>query len=569
MKMLFRLLVAVLPVCAWFCADPLAHASAYNAHPKLVVILVIDQFRADYLERYRDQFVEGGFRLFLDRGASFTECNYQYANTRTAPGHATLLSGAYSDGHGILANEWWDPQRKRMVSSVEDDATHLVGAPGDERGASPRNLMASTLGDELKLASGGKSRVFGIALKDRAAILPGGFAADGAYWIDHQTGAWVTSTYYRADLPKWASDFNSSNRTGKYWDRDWRDGEGNVLRSTAHRKGKNGSDAGFYEVVGSTPFANEYEFEFAKELILYEQLGGGLATDLLTISLSANDILGHQVGPDSPEVESMTLATDRQLAEFFNFLGHQIGLANVWIALSADHGVAPLPSVSSKLRIPSANVDASALGAQINKALSAHITGTPGRDFLHSFDYPNAFLNEEAFAAAHIKEEEAEHLVGEAMKQAGLRGYFTRSQLARGDAPNTELGHKYLHSYSPESGWYVLGIPVPFNVGGSKGTDHATPYTYDTHVPLLFYGLPFQTGVFRTHAEPVDLVVTLASLLGVNAPTHAVGRVLSEALAPPHHAQNSPPPAEKTPKPSRLERDLKPAALILPAGGHS
>ncbi|HMK22040.1 MAG TPA: alkaline phosphatase family protein [Terriglobales bacterium] len=548
------------------CTSLFTQASAYDAHPKLIVVLVIDQFRGDYLERFRNHFVEGGFRLFLDRGANFSDCNYQYANTRTAPGHATLLSGAYSDGHGILANEWWDPQRKRMVSSVEDDSTQIVGVPGGEKGASPRNLMSSTLGDELKLASGGKSRVFGVALKDRAAILPAGFAADGAYWIDHQSGAWVTSTYYRSDLPKWISDFNSSNRTGKYWDRDWRDGEGNVLRSTAHRKGKNGSEAGFYEVVGATPFANEYEFEFAKELILYEQMGGGSATDLLTISLSANDILGHAVGPDSPEVQAMTLATDRQLTEFFNFLGHQIGLANVWIALSADHGVAPLPSVASKLRIPAANLDASAISAQINKVLSARIPGA-AKDFLRSFDYPNAFLNDEAFASARMKEEDAERAVGEAMKQAGLRGYFTRAQLARGDVPNTELGRKYLHSYSPEGGWYVLGIPVPFNVGGGKGTDHATPYTYDTHVPLSFYGLPFQLGVFRTHAEPVDLAVTLAALLGINAPTHAIGRVLTEALASPHHGEHTGPPADKSPRPSRSESDLKPAAFSLPKGG--
>jgi arylsulfatase A-like enzyme len=560
-------LSAFLVVYGWLCVCIRAHASAYNARPKLVVVIVIDQFRGDYLERYRDQFVEGGFRLFLDRGATFTDCNYQYANTRTAPGHATLLSGAYSDGHGILANEWWDPQRKRIVSSVEDDATQLVGVPGNERGASPRNLMSSTLGDELKLATEGRARVFGVALKDRAAVLPAGFAADAAFWIDHQTGAWVTSTYYRSDLPKWASDFNSSNRAGKYWDRDWRDSGGNVLRSTAHRKGKNGSEAGFYEVVGSTPFANEYEFEFAKELILYEQLGGGHATDLLTISLSANDILGHQVGPDSPEMQAMVLATDRQLGEFFNFLGHQVGLANVWIALSADHGVAPLPSAASRLRLPALGLDSTAMAAQINKAVASRIPGMPAKDLLHSFDYPNAFLNEEVFASAKIKEEDAERSVGEAMKQAGLRGYFTRAQLARGEVPDTELGRKYLHSYSSAGGWYVLGIPSPFNVAG-KGTDHATPYAYDTHVPLAFYGLPFQIGVYRTHAEPVDLAVTLASLLGINAPTHAVGRVLAESLAPPHHAENASPP-EKSPRPARTEGDLKPAAFLPQHGGRN
>src|SRR5438445_6253488 len=190
-----------------------AFASAYNGHPKLIVVIVIDQFRGDYLERYRDQFGDGGFRLLLDHGAYFPDCNYNYANTRTAPGHSTLFTGAYSNGHGIAANEWWYHKTKRMVTSVEDDATKLVGVAGDKiagekTGASPHNLLADTLGDELKLATQGKSRVFGVSLKDRAAILPAGFAGDAAYWIDPKSGAWVTSTYYRDDLPRWVQDFN-------------------------------------------------------------------------------------------------------------------------------------------------------------------------------------------------------------------------------------------------------------------------------------------------------------------------------------------------------------------------
>ena len=563
-----RPLLAVLLACLFLICQspPLAGASAYNGHPKLIVIVVIDQFRGDYLERYRDQFGEGGFRLLLDRGAYFTDCNYDYANTRTAPGLATLLSGAYSNGHGIVANEWWDPQKKHMVTSVEDDSTHIVGTAEQTKGASPRNLLASTLGDELKLATEGKSRVFGIALKDRAAILPGGHAGDAAYWIDHQSGAWVTSTYYRNELPKWAADFNSSNRASKYWDREWRDGTGSTLRSTAHRTAKDGSDAGFYEVVGSTPFANEYEFEFARELIVSEQLGTTSTTDLLTISLSANDILGHQVGPDSQEMQAMVLATDHELAEFFNFLGQRLGLANLWIVLSADHGIAPLPEVAGKLRLPAAGLDGRALGAQINRTLAGKFAAAKSADFLKSFDYPDAWLNEEAFSSLKIKEEDAERAVGEAMKQAGLRGYFTRSQLAQGAVPDTELGRRYLHSYSPEGGWYVLGVPAPFTVGSSKGTDHATPYSYDTHVPLAFYGLPFQPGTLRTHCEPVDLAVTLASLLGINAPTHAIGRVLTEALAAPHHGENSSPPAQKSPRPTRPAGELKPAALLASDG---
>ena len=172
---------------------PASFASAYNAQPKLVVVIVIDQFRGDYLQRYQDQFGQGGFRLLLDHGAYFSDCYYEYANTTTGPGHATLLTGAYSNGHGILANEWWDPHKEKMVTSVEDDNARLVGISSNGPGASPHNLLADTLGDELKLATQGKARVFGIALKDRAAILPAGFSADGVYWIDHKSGAWITS----------------------------------------------------------------------------------------------------------------------------------------------------------------------------------------------------------------------------------------------------------------------------------------------------------------------------------------------------------------------------------------
>jgi predicted AlkP superfamily pyrophosphatase or phosphodiesterase len=511
-----------------------AFASAYNARPKLIVVIIIDQFRGDYLERYHDQFGDGGFRTFLERGAYFTDCNYDYANTRTAPGHATLFTGSYTSGHGIVANEWWDPQKKKRVSSVEDDNTKIVGIENAGAGASPHNLMSDTLGDELKLATGGKARVFAISLKDRAAVLPGGFSADGAYWIDGKTGAWITSTFYRSDLPEWARKFNESNRADKYWNREWKDGSGHVLGSTAPRNGKDGKPAGFYEVVGSTPFANDYQFEFAKELVLYEKLGAGAATDLLVVSLSANDILGHQVGPDSPQMVSMALELDRQLGQFFGFLGHQVGLANIWMALSADHGVAPLPEVAKTLRLPAANLDGKALREQINSLLSKKYGKTA--DYVLELDYPMAWLNDEAFAGAGRKETDAESEAGEAMKQVGMTGYFTKSQLGHGErgVPNTEMGRRYLHSYSPVGGWYVMGVPNPFQVGGLKGTDHATPFSYDTHVPLAFYGLAFQPGIYRTHAEPVDLAVTLASLLGINAPAQATGRVLVEALAPPH-----------------------------------
>jgi predicted AlkP superfamily pyrophosphatase or phosphodiesterase len=543
-------------VAVWLCLAAACFASAYDAHPKLIVIIVIDQFRGDYPERYRDQFGDGGFRLFLDHGADFTDCNYDYANTRTAPGHATLLTGAYSNDHGIIANEWWVPEKKRMVTSVQDEDQKLVGVDSKAPGASPRNLLADTLGDELKMATQGKSRVFSISLKDRAAVIPGGYSADAAYWIEPKSGAWITSTYYRDALPKWAQDFNQGDRASRYLNRDWTDKSGKVLRSTRPLEGK---ESGFYELVGSTPFANDYEFDFAKELILYERAGDGPATDLLAISLSANDILGHQVGPDSPEQQAMALALDHQLAEFFNFLGHQLGLANVWIALSADHGIAPLPSVAAALRIPAANLSAPKLKSRLNEAITARVSPGHPAEYIAALDYPLAWLNDQAFAAAKVPEADAERMVGEALKQFGARTYYTRSQLAEGMVPNSPMGRRYLNSYAPLPAWYVMAEPVPFTVGSEKGTDHGTPFTYDTHVPLLIYGLPFQPGIYRARTEPVDLAVTFASLLGINAPTHAVGRVLTEALAA--HTPSG------APRPRSADSSVHPKPAAAPIGG--
>jgi arylsulfatase A-like enzyme len=555
--LLFLLLVGV---------APRSFASAYNARPKLVIVIVIDQFRGDYLERYRDQFGEGGFRLLLDHGAYFTDCNYDYANTRTAPGHATLFSGAYSDGHGIMANEWWDPQKKKMVTSVQDDGTTIVGVAGTGPGASPHNLLADTLGDELKLATQGKARVFGVALKDRAAVLTAGFAGDGAYWIDQKAGAWITSTYYRHELPKWVADFNSS-RTEKYWNQEWKDPSGKVLRTTAPRKNKNGEAASFYEIVGSTPLANDYEFEFARELTENEKLGSGPATDMLVVSLCANDILGHQVGPDSPEMQAMALAMDRQLADFFTFVGHQMGgLANVWLVLSADHGISPLPSVARAFHIPAEGLGNEKVRAQINGLLSTKLSPGHSSEFVKVLDFPIAWLDQDVFASLKISEEVAERSVGEAMEQSGMRDYFTRSQLAKGTGSASEMGRKYMHSYAPLAGWYVLGVPVPYTMGPTSGTDHTSPYTYDTHVPLAFYGIPFQPGTYRTHSEPVDMAVTLASLLGINAPTHAAGRVLVEALAPTRRTDSSSAPPVKTFPSANHPEQIRPASQVASEG---
>jgi arylsulfatase A-like enzyme len=360
------------------------------------------------------------------------------------------------------------------------------------------------------------------------------------------------------------SDFNDSKRAEKYLNKEWKDSSGKVLRTTTPVPGQ---ETSFYDLVGSTPFANDYEFELARELITYEKLGSGPATDLLSVGLSANDILGHRVGPDSPEMQAMALAMDRQLAEFFDFLGHQIGLANLWIALSADHGIAPVLSATRHLRIPATLVSPDKLRAQVNQLLSKQLSPGRSAEYLKVFDYPVAWLDDEAFAAIKVKEEDAEHAVGEALKQVGLRDYYTRSQLAQGHVPNTETGLRFLHSYSPLGGWYVFGVPAPFTVSSPTEADHMTAYTYDTHVPLAFYGLAFQPGTYRTHSEPIDLAVTFASLLGINSPTHAVGRVLTEALAPSRRAENSSrPPSDKRLHSPSSSDPVRPVSAVARGG---
>lgn len=251
----------------------------------------------------------------------------------------------------------------------------------------------------------------------------------------------------------------------------------------------------------------------------------------MVISLSAPDILGHKLGPNSPELKTMVLALDQQLADFFSFLGQRVGLANVWIALSADHGVAPVPAYAHNYRLAAEALDPAKLKAGLTAAIAARVK-RPG-DYIEGHDGQFFFISETAFTAAGISNEaEAERLTGEALTQLGVRSYVTRAQLAAGNVPNDASGRQLLHSYSAYGGWYVIAIPPPFTIvwDSKTGTTHGSWYTYDRHVPLAFLGVPFQAGVYGGRCEPVDMVATLAAMLGINPPSRAAGRVLTEAL---------------------------------------
>ncbi len=546
-----------------FFASVPAQAQVYAGRPKLIVIVVIDQFRGDYLNRYRTDFKGRGFRLFMDEGAWFTDCYYDYANTKTAPGHATIGTGAYTDGHGIEANEWWDASRSdtAKVSSVEDERYQLVdlpaasipatapGAPPSAAtfvvGASPRNLRATTLGDELRLATQGRSRVYGISLKDRAAILPAGQSANGAFWIDTASGQFTTSTYYMEHLPEWAGAFNSSGRIAQ-----------------AAREAMVEGTTSFYDLVGRTPAANSYQLDFTKALITGEKLGQGPTTDLVVVSLSANDILGHQFGPDSDFEHQMVLSLDHDLDSFFAWLDKSIGLKNVWLALSADHGIAPIPGEAARLGINSAAVNLQTVYASVNSRLNARYSPQAKTDYLMPGpDLPYVVLNRHAFQNAGLDEKAAEETVAALLPEEvaalapkpaedlplqhrlpptpQVAGIYTRLELAHGQLPPSEWGRLLAHSYAEHGNWFVMLFLSAYQLEGASaftGTNHFSPWSYDRHVPLAFYGAPFAPGEYHERVAPVDMAVTFASLAGVNQPSAAVGRVLTEALKQTHPA---------------------------------
>ena len=526
---------------------PRADASAYDAHPKLVVILVIDQFREDYLQRYRADFKPKGFRLFLDHGAYFPDCYYGYSNLLTAPGHSTVGTGAYTDGHGIGSNQWWDLDRNkdRPVTSVEDERYAIIGMPaGSETGPgrSPRNLLASTVGDELRLDTKGEAKVFGVSLKDRAAILPAGATANGAFWVDESTGRYETSTYYMPQLPDWATAFNASGRLDQ-----------------AKQEASLPDTKNFEGEVGGTPASITYELDFAKALITGEQLGKHDVTDMLTLSISGTDILGHRVGPDADEQRLIVDALDTDLDSFFSWLDKNIegGLGNVWIAVTADHGVAPSPATAAQLGMNAAQIDTNKLVSELNDAMNQKFS--PGEKVVYVLpkqELPYLSLNRPSFERAGINEQEAEQAVLDALPAAFdsltkpsdaklpaqsklpprpvLYRSYTRLQLAAGELPHTPFGDLLAHSYTSNGGWYVRVVPAAFQMGLMKnnGTTHFSPYSYDRHVPLGFYGAPFTTGIYHGRVEPVDLAATFASLLGVNQPSASVGHILTQSLKP-------------------------------------
>jgi len=505
-------------------------AGAVPRKPKLVVTIVVDQFRYDYLTRFRSEF-HGGIARLLDQGAVFVDARYRQYPTVTAVGHSTLLSGATPSVSGIISNEWFDRTADngagKAVTSVVDDSTLRVGGGPGAVGASPRRLLVSTLGDELKMANK-NSKVIGISIKDRSAILPAGHAADAAYWFDADSNHFVTSTWYMQKLPDWVKQVNDDRPVYKYLGANWlplnaKPGDRPFCTMTA------GTEVRFCEAIENTPFGNDLVEEFAEKAIVSENLGGHEGTDLLAISFSSNDYVGHLFGPDSPEVHDITIRTDQLLAKLLDFLNSRLGEGNTLVVFSADHGVSPTPKANNDRKMPGGYLDS----ADYSKKIAARLSEKFGTgDWFVYNAYGAFYLNRKTMTEKKLDPAEVRRVAGDfARTLPNIARAFTWDDLLSGQAASDFVGRAaQLGFYGPRSGDLIL-LPEPYYMFFSgSGTTHATPYGYDTHVPLIFYGAGVPKGI---HYEPVainDVAPTLAAILEVETPSGSSGRILAEIL---------------------------------------
>jgi predicted AlkP superfamily pyrophosphatase or phosphodiesterase len=493
------------------------------AAPRLVVVLVIDQFRGDYLARFRDRFGPDGLNRLLREGANFVSCFYPYANTLTAPGHATLATGTTPDRHGIAGNSWYDTQRGRVARAVEDESFPVVGTTSNLPGVSPHSLVGTTLTDQLGLATGGEAKIFGVAIKGNSVVFSTGHSASGAYWYDSQTGRFITSRYYREELPKWVRAFNERRGPDRYYGKNWK-GEERIFVEMTTASGK--PDPAFYSRVRITPYGNEIVLDFARELVKQEGLGEDGVTDFLFIGFSSNDAVGHQWGPYSDEVADMTLRTDEQVARLLKFLDRRVGEGQYWLALSADHGVSPTLAQARARGLEATNIDSGALGEAMRIALRERWGEDEGEWLI-----PEAGLvfNRDWLKKRGVSLEEAVQVVGEAaMTVEGIAGYVG-ARVSSVDAATTAAVRR---SFYPGRGNDMALIHDRYALFNAErgGATHGTHYPYDTHVPLIFFGGAFRPGTYPERVSTTDLATTLAAALGLTPPALATGKVLARAL---------------------------------------
>ncbi|MCU1222763.1 MAG: type phosphodiesterase/nucleotide pyrophosphatase [Edaphobacter sp.] len=498
--------------------------------PKLILAIAVDQFRYDYTTRFRARYTSGLARM-LTEGAVFVDAHQDHFPTVTATGHATFLTGSIPATSGIIGNEWFDRGTGKTITSVEDSTTRLLGVDGEKKGSSPHNLVVSALGDEIKIANGGASKVIGISMKDRAAILPAGRMADAAYWIDSGTGAVVSSTWYQQQLPGWVAQFNAEKPALQKLGAEWCPLGQSAASGKPFMTLSKVADKSYFSQWEETPYANDMLEELAERVLRNEKLGQHNGTDVLTVSFSANDHLGHAVGPDAPEVEDMSVRTDLVLGKLIDAAAKQAGgRANLLVVLTADHGVAPLVEVNQQRKMPGGRIDKAEYLAAVESALVKKFG--EGKWIIAQWE-SGFYLNDELIDKKKLKHSAVEdEAAAAAMQMPYVARAYTRTLLMRHERGASLIDDYVARAFYPQRGPDVVVITKPYYLFGTSGTSHGSPYDYDTHVPLLFWGGNVRSGVYTERVGISDVAPTLAAILQVETPSGSIGHILQQVAEP-------------------------------------
>ena len=480
--------------------------------PRLVLVLVLDQFRADYIDRLLPRFGQGGFKRLLREGTLFTGCAYPYAFTETAPGHATIATGTTPDRHGIVANEWYDATLGRTTEAIEDPEALLFG-PGGTTGASPRRLLVETLGDILRRETKDAAKVWAVAGKDRAAIFSAGLHPSGAIWYDKRNGRMTTSRYYFAEPPEWLRRFNGARPAER------------LLRDVPQ-------EARDFASLRATPQFHDLLLQAARTVVASERLGADDVPDLLFLGLSATDLLGHEVGPFDDRLADLIVRLDAQIGAFLEFLDQRVGPGRTIVALSSDHGVSPTRAQAIAAGLSPPSLDRKALRETVEKALASAAGSDRPAPRIRGASSTRFWFNGNDLARAGMTLDEAAESAGKAAQGVeGIAGWVTSSRAT----VDTAIAEMYRLSHYPGRSPDLCLVPAEYALdpSGDPAT-HGTPWPYDRRVPLLFAGAPFRHGERTDRAcTPADLAPTLAAVLHLSIPAASTGRALPEALAQP------------------------------------
>jgi predicted AlkP superfamily pyrophosphatase or phosphodiesterase len=516
---------------------------------KLVVGIVVDQMRYDYLYRYYSKYGKGGFRRLISQGYNARNTLYPYVPTATGPGHACIYTGSVPALDGIVDNEWYSRDSKKTTYCVGDSTVQSVGGSALAGMMSPKNLLVTTVTDQLRLSNQFHSKVIGISQKDRASILPAGHTANAAYWLDGETGNFISSTYYFKSLPEWVQNFNQKGLTASYLSKDWNtlldigkytesdpDNEGyeaNLpgekspvfphLLSKIPRKG--------FDLIRSTPFGNDLTKDFALAALKEENLGKSDFPDFLTISFSSTDYVGHSFGPNSIEVEDTYLRLDKDLEEILDYLDQNLGKSHVLVFLTADHGVAPTVGFNLAHNIPAGAINGGEFSISIADFLAKNFGNS---SILEKFINDQIYLNHDLINSLGLKEEVIfEKLRTFLMQEKGISNLLNLNRLESQSIQESLLNRIKNGYYSKRSGDFQVILEPNWLFGRSMGANHGTAYHYDTHVPLLWYGWKIKPGEETFHAASVtDIAPTLSSFLEIEEPNGSIGKVLDIPLWP-------------------------------------